>query len=150
MAGILANLYTPVEVALAAATAKTVLQIVAPTNQRLKVKRWGIYFDGTSSTNAPVQVSLVKQSTAGSGGTAQTPIMISAGSETLQATGQYGCTSEPTTTAVQDVFEIHPQTGWQEFIPLDQDFPVLGGTRLGIVVTADNIVNCKAKIIYEE
>lgn len=150
MAGILANLYTPSEVALAAATAKTVLQLTAPANQRLMVKRWGIYFDGISATAEPVVIKLIKQSTAGSGGTSQSPVIISAGSETLQATGLYGITSEPTTTAVQDVFELHPQMGWQEFIPLDQGFPILGGTRLGITVTAPAIVNCMAKIIYEE
>lgn len=150
MAGIIASLYTPSEVALAAATAKTVLQLTAPANQRLVVKRWGIYFDGISSTAEPIVIKLIKQSTAGSGGTSQTPVMLSAGSESIQATGLYGITSEPTTTSVLDIIEIHPQSGWQEFIPLDQALPVLGGTRLGIQVTAPAVVNCVAKIIYEE
>lgn len=149
MAGIIASLYTPSEVALSAATAKTVLQLIAPTNQRLVVKRWGIFFDGTSATGEPVVIKLIKQSTAGTA-TAQTPVMLSAGSETLQATGSYNATVEPTTTAVLDIIEIHPQMGWQEFIPLDQVLPVVGGTRLGIVVTAPATVNCVAKIIYEE
>lgn len=150
MAGIVCNLYTPNEVSLAAATAKTVLQILAPANQRLMVKRWGIYFDGTSTTAEPVIIKLIKQSTAGSGGSSQSPVMMSAGSETPQASGLYNITTEPTTTTVMDIIELHPQQGWQEFIPLDQGFPIVGGTRLGITVTAPAIVNCVAKIVYEE
>lgn len=149
MAGILASLYTPSEVACVAATPKTVLQLTAPTNQRLMVKRWGVFFDGVTPTNEPVVVKLIKQSTAGTA-TSQSPVILSAGSETLQATGNYNATVEPTTTAVLDILEIHPQQGWMEFVPLDQGLPIVGGGRLGINITAPANVNCVAKFIYEE
>lgn len=153
MAGILASLITGAEVALAANTPKTVLQITAPTNQRLLLKKIGFFFDGVSSTGEPSVVKLIKQSTAGSGGTSASPAMIGAGSETLQATGLYGITTEPTATATLDIWEIHPQQGWQEMISLDLPYPVLGGTRMGIQVTLPvgaTAINCHAKFVYEE
>lgn len=45
MAGLVLSAITPAQTALVASTAKTVLQLVAPTNQRLFVTRWGVFFD---------------------------------------------------------------------------------------------------------
>ena len=47
------------EIALSAATVKTVLQVVTPATTGLKVIQFGIYFDGTSATAEPVLVSLI-------------------------------------------------------------------------------------------
>lgn len=153
MAGILASLITPAEVALAANTPKTILQLIAPTNQRLLLKKIAFFFDGVSSTGEPVIVKLIKQSTAGSGGTSATPVMIGAGSETLQATGLYGITTEPTAVATLDLWEIHPQQGWQEMISIDLPYPVVGGGRTGLQVTLPvgaTAINALGKYIYEE
>jgi hypothetical protein len=151
MAGIKACVQTP-EITLVAATAKTVLQIVAPTNQRLMLKRWGVFFDGTSSTAEPVQVRLLRQTTAiGGSPTTVTPVRLNAGSETLQATAASSAGgSEPTASDVLDVFEVHPQTGVDVVFPLDQDVTITGGTRLGIECTAPAGVNVRAKMWYEE
>lgn len=148
MAGITCIAQTT-EVALSAATAKTVIQIVAPTNQRLHVKRWGIYFDGVSSTAEPVQVRLLRQTTAGTM-SSLTPVMLSAGSETIQTTALHTATVEPTAGNVLDIAEVHPQSGYEVVIPFDQVIEVAGGTRLGIEVTAPAAVNCRAKIIFTE
>lgn len=148
MAGILCSA-TTAEIALTAATAKTVIQIVAPTNQRLIVKSFGVFFDGVSTTAEPVQVRVLRQTTAGTM-SSLTPAMISAGSETLQATAQHTATAEPTAGNVLDVYEVHPQAGLEKMIPLDQKWEVPGGTRLGIECTAPSGVNVRAKIIYEE
>jgi hypothetical protein len=150
MAGIRANLLTPADVALVAATAKTVLQITAPANQRLVITRFGVYFDGVVSSNTPVVVELCRQSTAGAGGTTATPTKHCVGTETLQATGLYGITTEPTTGDVIARYRVHPQQGWQEFEPLDGRIEVGGGTRLGIRLTAAQIVNASAQFFYEE
>ena len=44
----------------AASTLKTVLQVVAAANHRVVVKGWGVSFQGTSATDAPVLVSVVR------------------------------------------------------------------------------------------
>lgn len=137
------------EVALVAATAKTVLQVTAPTNQRIVVKRWGVYFDGTATNNEPVQVVLMRQTTSGTM-TSLTPKAINIVSETLQATAQHTATAEPTSGDTLDIAKVHPQTSYEVLLPLGDEIIVAGGGRIGIVCTAADAVNVIAKIWYEE
>lgn len=148
MAGLLCIAQTA-EVALTAATAKTVMQIVAPTNQRLRLKRWGVFFDGVSAADAPVQVRLLRQTTAGTM-TSLTPVKQVAGSETVQTTAQHTATVEPTASDVIDAAEVHPQSGYEVIIPFDMPIEVPGGGRLGIECTAPDAVNVRAKMVFEE
>lgn len=148
MAGILCVAQTT-EVALAVATVKTVVQVVAPANQRLKVKKWGVSFDGISPTAEPVQVELLRQTTAGTM-SALTPVKLVAGSETVQATAQHTATAEPTAGDILDSVEVHPQGGYVEILPFNQEIEVPGGGRLGIRCTAPAIVNARAQIMFEE
>lgn len=152
MAGIICTVQTA-EQALTAATAKTIVQIVAPTNQRLKVLRWGVGFDGISPTAEPVQVRLLRQTSA-IGGTpaAITPVITGVGSETPQATAAYygGSPTEPSAGNVLSVKEIHPQSSYDYTFPLGQEILVPGGGRLGIECTAPANVNVRPEIVYEE
>jgi len=148
MAGLICIAQTA-EVALTAATAKTVLQLVAPTNQRLKLKRWGVFFDGTSGTAEPVQVRLLRQTNAGTM-SSLTPVKQVAGSETVQTTAQHTATAEPTAGDVIDVAEVHPQSGYEVIIPFDMPVEVPGGGRIGIECTAPATVNVRAKLVFEE
>lgn len=148
MAGIIC-VATTAEIALAAATAKTVVQIVAPANQRLKVVSWGVFFDGTSPSAEPVQVRLLRQTTAGTM-TALTPVNQGVGSETIQSTAQHTATAEPTAGNVLRSREVHPQSGYECIFPLGQEVLVPGGGRLGIECTAPGTVNVRAEIVYEE
>jgi hypothetical protein len=138
------------EVALTAATAKTVLQIVAPANHRVKVLGWGVFFDGTSVTAEPVQVTVSRQSTAGTM-SSLTPVKLDDSlAETLQTSAQHTATAEPTTSDALDVIEVHPQQGYEIRYPLGQEPIIGGGDRLGIVCTAPAGVNVRAKLIFEE
>lgn len=138
------------EVALAAATAKTVIQIVAPANHRLRIMRWGVAFDGVSTTGEPVQVELIRQTTAGTM-SALTPAPLDDSlSETLLTTAQHTATVEPTSTSVLDSLEVHPQDRHEILYPWGQE-PIVGGSdRVGIRCTAPAIVNVRAKIVWEE
>lgn len=138
------------EQALAAATAETILQIVAPTNHRVKVLGWGVFFDGTSVTAEPVQVELVRQSTVGTS-SANTPVQLDDSlAETLQTTARDSFTAEPTTGDIVDVVEVHPQQGYEKIYPLGQEVICGGGDRIGIRCTAPATVNARGKIIFEE
>ena len=44
------------DIALTAGAAKTVLQIIAPTNHRVKLLGFGVDFDGISAVDVPVDV----------------------------------------------------------------------------------------------
>ena len=148
MAGLLCIALTT-EVALAAATAKTIIQIIAPANHRLKIKRWGVFFDGISGTEEPVQVRLLRQTDAGTV-SALTPVSQVVATETVQTTAGHTATVEPTAGDILDMAEVHPQSGYEVIIPFDMPIEIPGGGRVGIECTAPAIVNVRAKIIFEE
>lgn len=147
MADLLAIAQTA-EVALGAATAKTVIQVVAAANHRVKIKRWGVFFDGVSATEAPVEVRLLRQTTAGTM-SALTPVALDTAAETIQTTAQHTATAEPTAGNVVDVVEVHPQGGYEVNLE-GQEIIIPGGGRIGIECTAPSVVNVRAKIIFEE
>jgi len=129
------------EVALTAATAKTVVQIVAASNHRVLVTAFYAFFDGVSPTAEPVVVRVLRQTTAGTM-SSLTPVKLNnSDDETLQTTAQHTATAEPTAGDVLFAMEVHPQTGYKELRPLGQEFVVPGGGRLGIECTAPAGVN---------
>jgi hypothetical protein len=131
-------------------SAKTLLQIVAPSNHRVKVVAWGIYFDGTSSTAEPILVRLLRQTTAGTM-TSLTPTKLDDSlSETLQVTAQHTATAEPTAGDVLKRVEVHPQSGYEEHCPYGQEYIVGGGDRIGIETTAPATANAVAWVKFEE
>ncbi len=138
------------EQALVAATAETVLQLVAASNHRVKLLSWGLFFDGVVVTDAPVEVRLMRQTTAGTSA-ANTPRKYDDSiAETLQTTARDAFTAEPTSGDVLEVFEIHPQQGILVMYPLTQE-PIIGGAdRIGIEVTAPQVVNARAFMKFEE
>ena len=138
------------EIALTAATAKTVLQITAPTNHRGKILSWGVYFDGTSSSAEPVQVRLLRQTTAGTM-SALTPTKADNSlSETLLFTAQHTATAEPTAGDLLEAKEVHPQGGYEKIYSAGQEKIIGGGGRVGIECTAPAGVNVRAEIHFEE
>ena len=149
MSGVL--LRCPVgQIACVAATAKTVLQIVAAANHRVKIPRITVTFEGAAASDAPAEVKIVKQTTA-IGGTPTGVTLYKQGDfgETIQATAaKYGGTpSEPTSTDVYD----------QDFVPVYQGgriflgpYWVPGGGRLGVVVASPVNVDCCVTVDAEE
>jgi len=148
MAGINVGAITA-EVALTASTAKTTVQLVAASNHPIKVYRWGVAFDGVSTTAEPVVVTLMRQSTAGTM-SALTAVKLSNHSETLQTTAQHTATAEPTSGDVLDRVNVHPQSGFEIIFPLGQEIDVPGGGRIGIVCTAPANVNVISKLFCIE
>jgi hypothetical protein len=146
-------LTTPSALAMPAATAKTVLQLVAPAGTIVAVQGVDISFDGTSNTATPVVIQLFRQTTAGAGMTARAPLKTKDTSTALGSTGQFGSgtTTEPTNGDLLKTFHIHPQAGVVYPLPLpDGEIELPGGGRLGLVVTAPAAVNCLATIYGEE
>lgn len=131
-------------------SAKTVVQIVAAANHRIKVDRWGIAFKGVAPTDAPIKVRLLRQTDAGTT-SALTPVKNNPGDdEALQVTARHTATAEPTAGDVLETVEAHPQAGYEVILPLTQEIIVPGGTRLGIEVTATVSTSCVAWINGEE
>lgn len=149
MARLRISVTTEAELALTAATAKTILQWVAPANQRVACTGFAVSFDGTSSTAEPVQVELVRQTDAGTS-SAATPVRDGVGSETIQTTARKNATVEPTTTDVLRRYNVHPQTGFERAFGPDEEILIAGGGRLGLRCTAPAGVNVTGHILAEE
>jgi hypothetical protein len=149
MANLNCTVTTEGEIALGAATAKTILQIVAPANQRLDLRSFSVSFDGTSAAAEGVQVELMRQTSAGTM-TAATPVKDGAGAETIQATAQKNATSEPTSGDILRRYDIDPDVGGYERVFDKRELEVLGGTRLGIRCTAPAAVNVTGHLTWEE
>lgn len=129
---------------------KTLLQIVAATNTRVKIKEWSISFDGIANTDAPIQVNLVRQTTAGTMSALTPEKLNESDQETLQTTAQHTATAEPTTGNTVMSEQVHPQAGYTHQARLGSEIIVRGGNRLGISVLAGTDVNAKVRIVFEE
>jgi hypothetical protein len=142
------------EAALVAATQRTVLQIVAAANHRVKLLGWGVFFDGVSAADEPIEVVVQRQSTAGTS-SANTPKKVDDSlAETLLTTARDGFSStEPTSGDILWAGEIHPQSGYEKLFPLGQELIVGGGDRLAIrctIPTGGTAVNARAFMHFEE
>lgn len=138
------------ETALTATTVRTVLQLVAATNQSIAIVGWAIFFDSTSNSAEPVQVRVLRQTGAGTS-SAATPVIRNLNTTTLQATARKGFSStEPTAGNVLDTIEVHPQSGYQVRYGRDDEILIGSAGRVGIECTAPANVNCRAQFFFEE
>jgi len=138
------------EEALAAATVETLIQLIAAANHSIKILGWGVFFDGVSVTAEPVQVELLRQTTAGTASALTLVKLNDSNADSLDTTAQQDFTGEPTAGDILDMAEVHPQSGWEVKYPLGQE-PICGASdRIGLRATAPAIVNARAKIFFEE
>lgn len=138
------------EVTLTAATAKTVCQLVAAANHRVKLLGWSAAFDGTSTTAEPVQVRLLRQTTAGTMSALTVFKRDDSIADTLLTTALHTATVEPTAGDLIEALEVHPQQGYQVFYPMGAELIIGGGDRAGIECTAPAGVNVRVTMIFEE
>jgi hypothetical protein len=152
MAGVLAHVNSG-EVALTAATAKTLLQLKAPTNQRLIVK--GLKLMGkqpAGGTDTPVKIRLTR-STAnfGSGAAATASKNDPNDGETLQATCYAALTTEPTSPTDGGLWwEVQPQSGVIEFLPPGMEIKIPGGQSAQFEATSVATPTLMICASYEE
>lgn len=138
------------DIALVAATAKTVIEITAGANHRAILRKLGFYFDGVIVTGESVLVEAIRITTTGTG-TAEAPQKVDAdASETLQVDFKSNFTVEPTVGAVLEVWKVHPQGGYAEFMPIDVNIPISGGDLWGLRMTAPAAVNVVVTVRGEE
>lgn len=149
------TLQTGAAVALAAATAKTVLCVIAPAQFGIDLKKVKIGFDGVSASAVPVLCELMTStlatnSTPGTNNTTGTVVQAYGRTITAGFTGFYNSTTEPTVLTAFDQWLLTPNGGL-----LFYDWP-LGDTpdtavSSGIVLrcTAPAVVNVRASFQFE-
>lgn len=143
---------TTADVALSAATAKTILAVINAANSLIRICELSVSFDGTSGTAEPVTVELCSstQATAGTS-TSQTPVQCRGPTRTVQASGARNYTAEPTVLTVLKRWLVHPQTGLIIQFPLGREpEQVTTADALCIRCTAPATVNAQGYIEFEE
>ena len=126
-------------------SAKTILQIVAASNHRVVVNKVVISFEGVTVTDAPIQVRVLRQSTAGTM-SALTLVKDGDTAETLEVSALHTATAEPTAGDVLESQMVHPQSSRVFVGP----YVVPGGGRLGVEVTAALGIDCIVSAYGEE
>jgi hypothetical protein len=144
-------LTTAAVVALSGGTAKTILQLVAPANQACMMKKIHVTSDGTSSTATPGLIRLYRQTTAGTM-SSLSPVKYPRGDEgeTLQSTGQYNATAEPTAGDLDWGFHCHPQLGFIYEWAYGDQMKIGGGGRAGLYLNYPAAVNAQPTMHYDE
>lgn len=122
------------DIALTAATAKSVLSVINASNGLVRLTEMCVSFDGVTAAAEPVTVELCSSTEAGAGTATSHTIAQSGGPpRTVQATAKRNFSAEPTALTVLKRWLIHPQG-----LPFTLQFPL--GREPEQVVTADALV----------
>ena len=140
------------DIALTAATAKTILMYICAANTPAKVVELSVTFDGVTAAAEPVTVELVSstQATAGTS-TSHTMVQVSGATRTAQGTAARNYTAEPTVLTCLKRWLVHPTAGLVVQFPLGRE-PQQNTTAdgLGIRCTAPAGVNAQGYLEVAE
>lgn len=145
-------------ISLAAGVGKTVVQIKAPTNQRVKLAGFRLGFNGTVTTDGPIKIQGYHQSSAGTpgGGATPTPVKLERSlSETPQTTAVTAptgaaWTTEPTTGDLQYNNRCHPQGSVSETFYFTSEIWIKGGEWFGLFLTSPQANSVDGELYFEE
>lgn len=145
------------------AAVRTMLQLACAAGDGIKVREWGISFDG-SAAGVPVQCELIDTGTVAAtmstahvaSGVMQLDRVADGGASSLSlgATNLTGFATAAvtegtiTSTRLGDMQMVPPSSLYVKMFPLDQEFYVPGGRFLRVRVTAAATVNAWTYIIF--
>ena len=151
MAGNIFVANTTAEALLASSSEKWLVQIITPSSQTIKVKEWGVFFDGISATAEPVLVRLIASNSSFGNWTSHTPKRRAGYITASQCTVRtINTSSNGDSSGVYAAREIHPQSGYQEKFAYGDEIIVSNGTILTMSVNSPSSVNVIGEIVYEE
>lgn len=146
--GVTTGIGTPI--ALAAATAKTIIEIAAGAAASADLVQASVSFDAAAAA-AGIKVELVRYTATGTG-TAYTPTRYNAAAQMMAAvcTAKTNDTVEPSTPTVIEAWYVPNTAGqfWQ--LPLSREPALLPSSVIGLRVTSAAVVNCAGNLLFEE
>ena len=153
MAGNIFVAGTTTESLLASSSEKTLIRITTPSSASIKIKEWGVFFDGVSVTAEPVVVKVMASGTTETGMTSHTPIRrnarITASQCVVQTLGTSCCALD--SSGIYCIREVHPQSGYQEKFAFGDEIVVSGTSgTIAIHVNSPSSVYVIAEMVYEE
>lgn len=142
---------TGAAVALTAATAKTALNVIAPAQFGVDLKKFRVSFDGVTATAVPVLVELCVSTQAGAGtSTGGTVNQVYGRSITVGFTSAYNYTAEPTALTVLEHWLLDPNKGLVIYdFPLGDTPDTAVSNGICLRCTAPAAVNVRAAMWFE-
>lgn len=105
----------------AAASVKVAVALATGAQVRATITQIDVMFNGTTSTEKPVKVELVKTTAAPSGGSAYTPLLLQPGGRTAQTTARINDTTDGSSPTIQQGFLIPATSGICIQFPLQRE-----------------------------
>jgi hypothetical protein len=140
---------TGAAVSLSAATAKTVLSVIAPAQFGVDLIGYEVGFEGVTAADEPVLIELVSFTTDGTG-TSGTVVQNYGRSITAGFTTKYNYSAEPTTATVLKSFPLTPNGGLIIYdFPLGQSPDTAVSNLIGLRCTAPDAVSVRATLKFE-
>jgi len=136
--------------AVAAATVETLIQLLSVANHRVALLGYGIGGEGTSNTEAPGVIDILRQSTAGTASALTLRKLQATISETLLTTAQYIFTAEPTPGDILRTHTVHPQAALDIRDAFSREIIMGGAERLAMRATYAQAQDLDAYMDFEE
>lgn len=140
--------------ALSAATAKTILNVINSSTGLVRLVEFSVSFDGATATAVPAVVELCQSTEAGAGtaGTAPTVVQMRGPTRTQQFTAKQGYSAEPSAlTAFARYFVPAFNGTLVEQFPLGREPEMVTASRgICVRVTAPATVNVSGYLVVEE
>lgn len=141
------------DVSLSAATAKSVMSVVAGANITFKLIEFHVGFDGVNPVAEPVTVELCTSTQAGAGtSTSHTVQQVRGPARTAQCTAARNFTVEPTVLTAVKCWLIHPTGSLTIQYPLGREVEKITAAAGAILLrcTAPAAVNLQGYMEWEE
>lgn len=137
-------------VSLVAATAKTIVQIVPATNTPCRVVEIGVSFNSVTSTDVPVLVQLLRQTTAGTSSALTMAAEQESIGKSVVATALKTFTVEPTSGNILRDWYVTPVGGlFVVQFPLGREIDAMSN-RIGLRCNAPGAQTVNAYVVIEE
>lgn len=137
-------------VALAAAIAKTIIEIACGATVSADLVQASVSFDASAAA-AGIVVELVRFTATGTG-TGYTPLKYNDSAQMMASivTAKINDTVEPTTPTIIESYFVPNTAGqfWQ--LPLGRELVIPPSTLLGLRITSAAIVNVRGNLVFEE
>lgn len=138
-------------VALVAATAKTVVGVLGSASDTISLKRFRVSFASVTATDVPALVEVGITSSAGTVGTAFTPVQTVGSTLASSCSAGYNYTAEPTYNRIFESLYVPVNNGVYDFYyPLGEEPSCDISQGFGIRITAPQAQNCFATLVYTE
>ncbi len=152
MAGSIFVANTTAETALASSSGKVMISLTPPSSIAIKIKEWGVFFDGISVTAEPILVRLVFTNTSFGSYTTHVPTrrvgnQLLSQCVVLTMDGSCGYSGDSSGTVA--IREVHPQSGYQEKFSYG-DEPIIYQKTIHLTVNSPSTCDCAAELVYEE